>query len=171
MVLDLRQVIGSRVNAKKALHVRNKAECSRRYDAATSTKGLEGTVLGTDKVLIPPNCWSSWFITANYDIGADFMKTKRLNILSVKNGETPSVALPGSGSTSSSTSSYSPTNCSSNCFDPFGPSIGASAPRRYSFRRESGRGKCAAKCAATGSTFAAACGRSGIMMQLKFWSR
>jgi hypothetical protein len=66
MMLDVRQVLGSRVNAK-ALHVTNKAECSRRYGAPKSTKRLEDTKLGAadEVVLIPPNRRSSWFITAN----------------------------------------------------------------------------------------------------------
>jgi hypothetical protein len=93
MVLDLRRVIGSRVNAK-AIHVTNNAECSRRYGAAKLTKRLDGTVLQAEEVLMPPNRRASWFITANYDLGAGAMKTKRLNIRSVKNGEIPAVALP-----------------------------------------------------------------------------
>jgi hypothetical protein len=69
----------------KALHVTNtKSECSRRCGAAKSTKQLEETVLGADEVMTPPNCRSSWFITSNYDLGAAFMKTKRLNIRSAK---------------------------------------------------------------------------------------
>jgi hypothetical protein len=96
MVLDSRQIIGSKVHAK-ALHVTNNAECSRQYGAGKKTKLLSGTVVEAKEVQKEGNSWVSWFITADYNLGGGDMKRAELNTRSVKKGEIPSVlpeALP-----------------------------------------------------------------------------
>jgi hypothetical protein len=97
MVCDFRQDVGSKVHAK-ALHVTNKAECSRRYGAGKKNKLVEGTALEAKEVQKTGNSRMSWFITADYNLGGGDIKRAELNIRSVKLGKHPSelpVALPG----------------------------------------------------------------------------
>jgi hypothetical protein len=93
MVPDLRRVVGSRVHAK-AHHVTAHAECARRYGAAKTTKLIGGTVLEADEAQKPGNSRSSWFITAEYDLGGGTVKRARLNTRSVKLGNPHSLAPP-----------------------------------------------------------------------------
>jgi hypothetical protein len=97
MVLDSRRKIGSIVHAK-ALHVTNKAECSRRYGAGKVNKWVEGTVVEAKEIQKAGNSRKSWFILADYDLGGGDMKRADLNLRSVKSGKIPSVlavAPPG----------------------------------------------------------------------------
>jgi hypothetical protein len=97
MVVDLRQIVGSKVHGK-ALHVTKNAECSQRYGAGKTTKLLQGTVVEAKEVQKVGNSQMSWFIMADYNCGGGDMKRAELNIWSVKSGEIPSVfpaAHPG----------------------------------------------------------------------------
>jgi hypothetical protein len=89
MVSDSRRVVGSTVHAK-ALHVTNKAECSRRYGAGKTTKLLLGTVVQAREEQKAGNSRMTWMITADYDLGGGDLKRAELNIRSVKEGKIPS---------------------------------------------------------------------------------
>jgi hypothetical protein len=93
MVPEVRRVVGSRVHAK-AHHVTAHAECARRYGATKMAKLVGGTVLEADEVQKPGNSRSSWFITAEYDLGGGTVKRARLNTRSVKLGNPPCLAPP-----------------------------------------------------------------------------
>jgi hypothetical protein len=101
--VDTRRVIGSSVHAK-AVHVTNKAECSRRYGSRMKLKMLPGTVVEVHNSVTKQNGRTSTFLTCDFILCGDVTKRSTLNIRSVKAGPPPgqaaaSPANPASGST------------------------------------------------------------------------
>jgi hypothetical protein len=92
MPADQRKIIGSTVHAL-ACHVTALSECTRRYGSHNKKKLLDGVVLRVETKPTPMGRTSTLFV-AKYKLGPDgVMKTKGINIRSVKARAAP--LLPG----------------------------------------------------------------------------
>ena len=85
---DPRHVPGSIVHAK-AFHVKNLAECTRRYGSLNKEKDVQGVVVNAKKERKEGAARGQWMITADYDFGEGDIVTKKLTKKLVTAGPVP----------------------------------------------------------------------------------
>ncbi len=93
MPIDQRKIVGTTVHAL-AVHVTALSECTRRYGSHNKKKWLNGVVIRVDtKQTITGRTLTT--VVAEYQLGSDgVMKTKGINVRSVKAGAAPLPPAP-----------------------------------------------------------------------------
>ena len=83
---DPRRMVVSAITAKY-IHVKNNAECSRRYGPNKKEKMLQGTVVEVINIANQENRQKTTTVVGDYDIGEGTIKRATLHIQSIKLAE------------------------------------------------------------------------------------